>query len=62
LCRPLQSFDQESKQEIAVAELSEEERKVILGDRYKAPDPNAPKPEVRPTHFGRLLSLFRRQR
>jgi hypothetical protein len=45
-----------------MAELSEEEKKRILGDRYKAPDPNAPQPEIRPTLFGRFLSLFRRRR
>ena len=30
-------------QENFVADLTEEERKTILGDKYRPPDPNAPK-------------------
>ena len=30
-----------------MAELSEAEKKTILGESYRAPDPNAPKPVIR---------------
>ena len=39
-----------------MAELSEAERKMILGDNYRPPDPNAPKP--RRSLIGRMWAAL----
>ncbi len=46
------AVERPSNQESFVADLTEEERKTILGAKYRPPDPNAPK--APPTWLERL--------
>jgi hypothetical protein len=42
-----------------MAELSEAEKKSILGKNYRPPDPNAPKPHVRVSAVRRIWGALR---